>query len=72
MSVAGAVQLTADLDLGAGHLADLVDFRTLPADDGTNELQGEETVMVNDVSYLALLYFILYRFGFSHKFSSLV
>lgn len=36
--VTGAVQLTADFDLSPGYLADLVDFRTLSADDGTDQL----------------------------------
>lgn len=37
--VAGAVHLAADLDLGAGHLADLVDLGALAADDGANQLR---------------------------------
>lgn len=41
MSVTGAVQLTANLDLSPRHLANLVDFRTLSADDGTDQLWGQ-------------------------------
>lgn len=42
MSVTGAVQLAADLDLSPRHLADLVDFCTLSANDGTDQLQEDE------------------------------
>lgn len=46
--VAGAVQLTADLNLSSGYLTDLVDFRTLSADDGTDQLSGQRRETVTE------------------------
>ena len=40
VTVAGAVDLTADLDLGARHLPDLVYLGALAADDRADQLRG--------------------------------
>lgn len=42
VAVARPVQLAPDLDLGSGHLPDLVDLGSLTADDRTDELREEE------------------------------
>lgn len=39
VAVACPVQLAPDLDLGSGHLPDLVDLGSLTADDRTDELR---------------------------------
>lgn len=40
VSVAAAVQLTADLDLSPRYLPDFIDLGALAPDDGANQLRG--------------------------------
>ena len=49
MSVAGAVQLAADLDLRPRNLPDLVDFGALPANDGSNKLHQRKMTKTREV-----------------------